>query len=75
VRTSDERFRDRVMGVRMLAIYTLPLGLLAAGPQISAIGFRALVALYVGLGLLLTAGIAWVWREVLLPRQAPANTR
>jgi hypothetical protein len=33
LRSSDQRFRGRVMGVRMLAIYTLPLGLLAAGPH------------------------------------------
>ena len=29
LRSSDQRFRGRIMGVRMLAIYTLPLGLLA----------------------------------------------
>jgi hypothetical protein len=38
LRTSHERFRGRVMGVRMLAIYTLPIGLLAAGPIVTAIG-------------------------------------
>jgi hypothetical protein len=75
LRNSEDRFRGRVMGARMLAIYTLPVGLLAAGALLPVIGFRPLVVLYVGLGLLLTAGIAWVWREVLLPRQAPANTR
>ena len=73
LRTSQERFRGRVMGVRMLAIYTLPLGLLAAGPLVAAIGFRGLVLLYVGLGLSLVAAIALVWRTDLLPRTAPAN--
>jgi MFS family permease len=73
LRTSEERFRGRVMGVRMLAIYTLPLGLLAAGPLIPAIGFRALVALYVGVGLAMVATIAFVWRDELLPRGARAN--
>jgi predicted MFS family arabinose efflux permease len=73
LRTSHERFRGRVMGVRMLAIYTLPLGLLAAGALVSAIGFRGLVLLYVGLGLSLVAAIALVWRRDLLPRGAPAN--
>jgi hypothetical protein len=73
LRTSEERFRGRVMGVRMLAIYTLPLGLLAAGPLIAAIGFRGLVALYVGLGLTIVAAIAFVWRDELLPRRARAN--
>lgn len=73
LRTSHERFRGRVMGVRMLAIYTLPLGLLAAGPLVAAVGFRGLVLLYVGLGLSLVAFIALVWRRDLLPRGAPAN--
>lgn len=73
LRTSHERFRGRVMGVRMLAIYTLPIGLLVSGPVVSAVGFRGLVALYVCLGLVLLAGIARVWRADLLPRSAPAN--
>ena len=74
LRTSNERFRGRVMGVRMLAIYTLPIGLLASGPIVAAIGFRGLVVLYVGLGLTLVASIALVWHDELLPRSAPANT-
>ena len=75
LRTSDQRFRGRVMGVRMLAIYTLPLGLLAAGALIPVIGFAGLVGAYGGLGLLLTAVIAWVWRQPLLDKDAPANQR
>lgn len=73
LRTSDERFRGRVMGVRMLAIYTLPIGLLAAGPLVTLLGFRGLVALYVCLGWALMAAIAIAWREELLRRDAPAN--
>jgi MFS family permease len=73
LRTSHERFRGRVMGVRMLAIYTLPLGLLAAGPLVAAVGFRGLVLIYVGLGVSLVASIALVWRRDLLARGAPAN--
>ena len=34
MRTASEHFRGRVMGVRMLVIYGLPLGLLAAGSLI-----------------------------------------
>ena len=75
LRTSEERFRGRVMGVRMLAIYTLPIGLLVSGPIVTAIGFRGLVLLYVGVGLALTACIALVWRDELLPRHAHANAR
>jgi Na+/melibiose symporter-like transporter len=73
MRTSNERFRGRVMGVRMLAIYTLPLGLLASGPLITAIGFHGLVMVYVGVGMTFVASIALVWRDDLLPRGAPAN--
>jgi predicted MFS family arabinose efflux permease len=73
LRTSHERFRGRVMGARMLAIYTLPIGLLAAGPIVAAVGFRGLVVLYVGLGLTLVACIAHVWQDDLLRRSAPAN--
>jgi predicted MFS family arabinose efflux permease len=75
LRTSDERFRGRVMGARMLAIYTLPIGLLAAGPLIAAIGYRSLVALYGAMGLLLLAAIAVVWFHELWPRTALANAR
>jgi len=73
LRTSEERFRGRVMGVRMLAIYTMPIGLLVAGPIVSVLGFRGLVALYVGLGLALLAAIALVWHRELWPRGAPGN--
>jgi Na+/melibiose symporter-like transporter len=73
LRTSDERFRGRVMGVRMLAIYTLPFGLLVAAPLISVIGFRGMVMLYIGLGLTVLAAIGYAWRNELLPLAARAN--
>ena len=46
LRAAGEKFRGRVMGVRMMAIYSLPLGLLAAGPLIDWVGFRATASLY-----------------------------
>ena len=39
LRSSDESMRGRVMGVRMLAIWGLPLGLLTTGPMIAAVGY------------------------------------
>ena len=75
LRTADQRFKGRVMGVRMLAIYTLPLGLLAAGQLIPHIGFRPMAALFVAVGLMLTLVVALVWRRELLPREALANAR
>src|SRR4029079_5997504 len=39
MRSAAENFRGRVMGVRMMVIYGLPLGLMAAGSLIDTIGF------------------------------------
>jgi hypothetical protein len=63
--TSSQRYRGRIMGVRMLAIYSLPLGLLAAGALIDLIGFRATASLYAVVGLVFTVLIAVKWRAAL----------
>ncbi len=68
------KFRGRVMGVRMLAIYGLPLGLLAAGWLIERFGFAATASAYCMTGLLLTATIGIRWHRALWPLDAPANT-
>ena len=68
-------YRGRVMGMRMLAIYGLPLGLLAAGALIDRIGFVPTATLYCGIGIALTLLIALRWREALWPLHAPANAR
>ncbi len=65
LRASSQRYRGRVMGVRMLAIYSLPLGLLAAGGLIGWIGFRATASLYAVVGLTFTVLIAIRWRDRL----------
>jgi Na+/melibiose symporter-like transporter len=65
LRAAGERFRGRVMGVRMLAIYSLPLGLLAAGPLIGWFGYRATASFYAIFGLVFTLIIALRWREQL----------
>jgi hypothetical protein len=44
-----------------------------SGPLIGSIGFRGLVALYVGLGLTMVAAIAFVWRDELLRPGSRAN--
>jgi MFS family permease len=75
MRTASEHFRGRVMGVRMLAIYSLPIGLLAAGSLISEIGFVATASLYAAIGLLLMLFIALHWRADLWHIHAPANAR
>jgi len=73
--SAGERFRGRVMGVRMLAIYGVPIGLLIAGVLIEWVGFAWTASLYCAVGLLLTGSIALYWRAHLWPREAPANWR
>jgi len=62
---SSPRYRGRIMGVRMLAIYSMPLGLLAAGLLIDWIGFRATASLYAVVGFVFTVLIAVKWRASL----------
>ena len=62
---SSPRYRGRIMGVRMLAIYSLPVGLLVAGVLIGWIGFRATASLYAVVGLVFTILIAVKWRASL----------
>jgi hypothetical protein len=56
------QYRGRAMGVRMLAVYGLPMGLLAAGALIEVIGFRSTVMIYSGIGILFTIVISYRWR-------------
>jgi predicted MFS family arabinose efflux permease len=62
---AGDRFRGRVMGVRTLAVYGLPLGLMASGALIDRIGFPATVTLYCGVGLIFTVLIGSRWRASL----------
>jgi predicted MFS family arabinose efflux permease len=75
MRAASEHFRGRVMGVRMLAIYSLPLGLLAAGSLIDGIGFAATGTLYAAAGLALMLAIVLHWRADLWHLHAPANAK
>jgi hypothetical protein len=72
LRGSTARFRGRVTGVRMMAIYSLPLGLLIAGTLIPLIGFHATASLYAITGLLCTGVIAVKWAASLW-RSGPAE--
>jgi hypothetical protein len=75
LRASEDEMRGRVMGMRMLAIWGLPLGLLAAGPLIAHFGFAATALLYAGVGLAATIAIGYRWRAALWDREATANAR
>ena len=72
LRASEQHLRGRIMGVRMLAIYSLPLGLLAAGWLIGRIGFHATVSLYAVIGLTFTVVIG-VWSRAALWRPQAAK--
>ena len=75
LKTAGIRYRGRVMGVRMLAIYGLPIGLMGAGVLIPWIGFHATASGYCILGLLLCAAIAVWWRKAIWPLDAIGNAR
>jgi len=75
MRTSSAHFRGRVMGVRMLVIYGLPLGLLAAGSLIDEIGFAATGTLYATAGAALMMAMVLHWRADLWHVHAPANAK
>ncbi len=73
LRVIEPQYRGRVMGLRILAIWGLPVGLLIAGPLIDTVGFVMTTLLYSGLGLLATIGIAVKWRSSMWCASAPAN--
>ncbi len=75
LRSIEARFRGRVMGVRMLAVYGLPLGLLAAGVLIDLLGFVPMATIYGVAGIACTLLIAVRWHAALWPSHAPANAR
>jgi predicted MFS family arabinose efflux permease len=68
MRTAAPQFRGRVMGVRMLAIYGHPVGLLIAGALIERIGFTATATTFGVVGILTTSAVLLRWRaDVLHP--------
>lgn len=73
LRMTEHRFRGRVMGLRMLAIYGLPAGLLVVGGLIERLGFAMAASLFAGTGLTLSLAVAVAWRRHLWPDGAAAN--
>jgi predicted MFS family arabinose efflux permease len=65
LRNSDQKFRGRIMGVRMLVIYGNMPGILLAGFLIPRIGYPALAASYCLFGILTTLAIVYHWRATL----------
>lgn len=75
LRASDEKFRGRIMGIRMLAIYGNLPGLLIAGPLIANFGYPMTATLYCLLGLAFVWFVAARWRAHLWHADALANAR
>jgi predicted MFS family arabinose efflux permease len=73
LRTTSDRLRGRIMGVRMMVIYGLPLGLLMAGVLIERAGFQLTATLYAIVGLIVTALIGARWHAVVWRPETPAN--
>ena len=65
LRAAGDRFRAWVMGVRTLAVYGLPIGLLASGALIERVGFPPTVAISCAIGLFFTSLIGLRWRTHL----------
>ncbi len=66
---AGDGFRGRVMGVRMLAVYGLPLGLLASGFLIERIGYPLTISASATIGLLFTLLIGIKWRASMWQRR------
>jgi MFS family permease len=74
-RLTDASFRGRVMGLRMLVVYALPLSLLSSGPLIEWFGFAFAMTPYFFIGIVGMVWIGWYWRTDLWDPAAPANAR
>jgi MFS family permease len=75
LRSADEQYRGRVMGIRMLAIYGNLPGLLLSGPLISHFGYPLTAAFYCFVGATLTIAMTAYWRAHLWRLDAAANRR
>ena len=65
LRAASEEFRGVVMGVRMMAVYGLPIGLTIIGAAIEQIGFAASLVLLCVAGIALTLTCVLRWRDLL----------
>jgi predicted MFS family arabinose efflux permease len=68
-------FRGRVMGVRMLAVYGLPVGLLGGGALIDALGIQSTLLVFSGGGLLMLLAALVVWPQLWrgIPAEEPGQ--
>jgi Major Facilitator Superfamily len=65
LRATEPAYRGRVMGMRILAIWGLPVGLMLSGPLIEQVGFEVTMTGYALVGMVLTVAIGLRWGHAL----------
>lgn len=73
LRETSATYRGRVMGMRILAVFGLPIGLLLSGPLIDAVGFKLTWTIYSLIGMGGAVAMTHLWRESLWSKTAPSN--
>ena len=73
LRDAPPSLRGRIMGMRTLAVYGLPIGLLCTGPLIARLGFATTATIYGLAGMAATVAVLVRWRAELWDRDAEAN--
>ena len=74
LRSASDEMRGRVMGMRSLAVWGLPVGLLGTGPLIAHVGYAATTAIYGVVGMAAMVAIGVLCRRALWDRSAVANS-
>jgi len=73
--TTAREFRGRIMGVRMLAVYGLPIGLLAGGFLSERYGVQDALAVFALAGLAGTVAAVLIWPSLVRGRRAGRRGR
>ena len=71
---AGDRFRARVMGVRMLAVYGMTVGLIGSGVLIERVGYSLTISAFCTVGLVFTLLIGIRWRDTMWQRKPALPT-
>jgi len=75
LKNADPAFRGRIMGIRMLAIYSNIPGLLLAGPLAANFGYATMATCLSAFGIISIVLVGIYWRTAIWQREALANSR
>jgi len=75
LKNTEPEYRGRVMGIRMLMIYSNMPGILLFAPLVTSLGFTPTATIYCVLGLASAVLIAYSWREHFWHRGSLTNAR